>query len=216
MCSVVTARRLNCSLACGILTPQQRTEPESPALWSRSLTTGPPGKSKKSFLIRVHHSSLGIEPSNPFFWKPLDSASIRHGPFCSWVGFSGCLLPVLTAQSLLIHYELSQFLLVSAGNDFSSNTLFKILCISSDSDTGLLGGAKVTFTVIFEAGLFLCWVINQATVGQCSFVSWESLADSASNCPMILSVTLQLYAGFGPWPQASFYFENLICYGHWA
>jgi len=99
MCSVVTARRLNCSLACGILTPQKRTEPESPALWSRSLTTGPPGKSKKSFLIRVHHSSLGIEPSNPFFWKPLDSAPIRNGPFCSWVGFSVCLLPMLGHKS---------------------------------------------------------------------------------------------------------------------
>lgn len=78
---------------------------------------------------------------------------------------------MLTAQSLFIHYELSRFLLVSAGNDFTGNTLFKILWISSDSDTGLLGGAKVTFTVIFEAGLFLCWVINQAAVGQCSFVS---------------------------------------------
>ena len=174
MCSVVTARRLNCSLACGILTPQPRTEPKSPALWSRSLTAGPPGKPKKSFLIRVHHFSLGIEPSNPFFWKPLDSAPIRNGPFCSWVGFSVCLLPLLTAQSLFIHYELSRFLLASAGNDFASNTPFKIWWISSDSDTGLLGGAKVIFTVIFEAGLFLCWVISQAVVGQCSFVSWKS------------------------------------------
>ena len=77
----------------------------------------------------------------------------------------------LTAQRLFIRYELSRLLLVSAGNDFASNTLFKILWISSDSDTGLLSGAKVTFTVIFEADLFLCWVISQAAVGQCSFVS---------------------------------------------
>ena len=41
----VVACRLNCSIACGILVPQPGIEPASPALQSRFLTTGPPGKS---------------------------------------------------------------------------------------------------------------------------------------------------------------------------
>ena len=43
--SVVEARRLRCSEACGILVPRPRIEPESPALGGRFLITGPPGES---------------------------------------------------------------------------------------------------------------------------------------------------------------------------
>ena len=43
--SVVAVLRLNCSAVCGILVPQPGTEPASPALQGRFLTTGPPGKS---------------------------------------------------------------------------------------------------------------------------------------------------------------------------
>ena len=39
------ACRLSCSIACGILVPQPGIEPASPALQSRFLTTGLPGKS---------------------------------------------------------------------------------------------------------------------------------------------------------------------------
>ena len=43
--SVVEARGLRCSEACGILVPRPRIEPESPALEGRFLITGPPGES---------------------------------------------------------------------------------------------------------------------------------------------------------------------------
>ena len=45
--SVVTLGRLSCFKACGILVPWPGIEPTSPALQSRFLTTGPPGKSLK-------------------------------------------------------------------------------------------------------------------------------------------------------------------------
>lgn len=118
--------------------------------------------------------------------------SIRNGPFLQPNSFLS-LPPTyreMGAQRLLIHFELSLFLLVSADNAFASNTLFKILWISYDSDTGLLNGAKVTFTISFETGLFLFWIISQATGEQCSFVYWESLVGTASNHSTILSVTL--------------------------
>ena len=43
--SVVAASDLSCSVACGILVPQPGIKPAYPALKSRFLTTGPPGKS---------------------------------------------------------------------------------------------------------------------------------------------------------------------------
>ena len=43
--SLAVACRLSCSTACGILVPQPGIEPASPALQSRFLTSGPPGKS---------------------------------------------------------------------------------------------------------------------------------------------------------------------------
>ena len=43
--SVVVARGLGCPMACGMLVPQPGIKPMSPALESRFLTTGPPGKS---------------------------------------------------------------------------------------------------------------------------------------------------------------------------
>ena len=42
---LLAAHRLSCSMACGILVPWPGTEPMSPALPGRLLTTGPPGKS---------------------------------------------------------------------------------------------------------------------------------------------------------------------------
>ena len=42
---LVAEHRLSCSAACGILVPLPGTEPTSPALQGRCLTTGPPGKS---------------------------------------------------------------------------------------------------------------------------------------------------------------------------
>ena len=43
--SLVMARVLSCSVACGILVPQPGIEPMSPALQGGFLTTGPLGKS---------------------------------------------------------------------------------------------------------------------------------------------------------------------------
>ena len=43
--SVVGACGLSCPVACGILVPQPRIEPRSPALEGGFFTTGPPGKS---------------------------------------------------------------------------------------------------------------------------------------------------------------------------
>ena len=37
--------------ACGIIAPQPGIEPAPPALEGKVLTTGPPGKSQKSFII---------------------------------------------------------------------------------------------------------------------------------------------------------------------
>ena len=48
--SLVAALRLSCSLACGILVPQQRIKPVSPALQGRLLTSGPLGKSPENLL----------------------------------------------------------------------------------------------------------------------------------------------------------------------
>ena len=47
--SLLVAQRLSCPAARGILIPQPRIEPMSPALEDRFLTTGPPGKSPKNF-----------------------------------------------------------------------------------------------------------------------------------------------------------------------
>ena len=45
MGSVVAACRISCPAACGILVSQPETEPASPTLQGRFLTTGPSGKS---------------------------------------------------------------------------------------------------------------------------------------------------------------------------
>ena len=49
MSSVFAAFRLSFPMACGILVPQPGIEPVSPALESKFLTTGPPGKSLDLF-----------------------------------------------------------------------------------------------------------------------------------------------------------------------
>ena len=49
MGSVIVVCGLSCPEACGILVPQPGIEPESPALESEFLSTGPPGKSSDFF-----------------------------------------------------------------------------------------------------------------------------------------------------------------------
>ena len=49
--SVVVALGLSCPAACGILVSRSGIEPVSPALESRFLTTGPPGKSQHKLII---------------------------------------------------------------------------------------------------------------------------------------------------------------------
>ena len=52
MGSVVVARRLSCSVACGILVPQPGMEPSLPALEGGVLTTGSPGNSPTMGFLR--------------------------------------------------------------------------------------------------------------------------------------------------------------------
>ena len=49
--SCATRAQLSCSVACSILIPQAGVEPESPALQSESLTTGPAGKSQLPLVL---------------------------------------------------------------------------------------------------------------------------------------------------------------------
>ena len=59
--SVVVARGLSCSVACGILVPRPGIEPTSPALAGGSLTTASPGKSlNTTFLIVVPSEKVGL------------------------------------------------------------------------------------------------------------------------------------------------------------
>ena len=51
--SVVVVHRHSCPLACGILVPRPGIEPVSPALEGRYFTTGPPGNSPHTLLLRV-------------------------------------------------------------------------------------------------------------------------------------------------------------------
>ena len=54
---LVAARRISCSMACGILVPLPGIKPAPPALDGRFLTTGPPGTSpdmKFSSVIDLH------------------------------------------------------------------------------------------------------------------------------------------------------------------
>ena len=50
--SLVVAHRLSCPETCGILVPQPRNKPWSPALASGFLTTGPLGKFPKLLIFR--------------------------------------------------------------------------------------------------------------------------------------------------------------------
>ena len=52
MGSVVVVLELSCPRACGISAPRTGIKLESPALQGRFLTTGPPGKSLKSELLK--------------------------------------------------------------------------------------------------------------------------------------------------------------------
>ena len=67
--SVVTVHRLSCSAECGILVPRPGIEPLSLALQSGFLTTGPPGKSSKSF-SKANHPQL-IRARSHFFLDTL-------------------------------------------------------------------------------------------------------------------------------------------------
>ena len=61
MGSLVMARGLSCSRACGIKVPQPGIEPAAPALPSGFLATGPPGK--------THLEAFKLAISSP--WMPL-------------------------------------------------------------------------------------------------------------------------------------------------
>ena len=52
MDSLIAARRLHCSGACGILVPQPGIEPTPAALQERASPAGPPGKSSPDILIK--------------------------------------------------------------------------------------------------------------------------------------------------------------------
>ena len=71
--SVVVAHRLSCLTACEIFIPGPGTEPLSPALASRFLTSGPPGKfhDGKFFLLCILPQKNPQNPQNkmlPLFW----------------------------------------------------------------------------------------------------------------------------------------------------
>ena len=68
--------KLTCPVACGILVPQPRTSPVSPALEGRFLTTRLPGK---SLLLMVYGYS---QVSANFFFKESGSKYFQlHGPY---------------------------------------------------------------------------------------------------------------------------------------
>ena len=83
-----TRAQLICSVACGILIPQPGVEPESPALQSESLTTGPAGKSQLllflnySFTLRhTSRLSAGDEEVSTLTLLPLIPLTISCVPF---------------------------------------------------------------------------------------------------------------------------------------
>ena len=70
--SLTVVRQLSCSTTCGILVPQPGIKPVSPALESRFLTTGPPGKSLHCFcycsFILISKGIYLPNLSSRFFW----------------------------------------------------------------------------------------------------------------------------------------------------
>ena len=77
--AVGPAHRLSCSTACGILVIQSGTEPKSPALQSRFLTTEPPGKSLKHVFTEAllyllsPHGQKGLAGYSPEGRQELDT-----------------------------------------------------------------------------------------------------------------------------------------------
>ena len=75
-CKVFSCGTRCCPVACGILVPQPRIEPVSPALEGRFLTTGLPGK---SLLLMAYGYS---QVSASFFFKESGSKYFQlHGPY---------------------------------------------------------------------------------------------------------------------------------------
>ena len=71
--SLVAVVRLSCSLACGILVPQQGFKPVCPALQGRLLTSGPPGKSPEYLL------NATIDKAKYFY--PRSASQVLFCPF---------------------------------------------------------------------------------------------------------------------------------------
>ena len=65
-CSAVVVHGLSGSVACGILVPQPRVKPMSPALQGRFLTTGPPEKSQQieTELLMYRGSTKTMRPKD--------------------------------------------------------------------------------------------------------------------------------------------------------
>ena len=67
MGSSLRTLRLSCFTACGILAPRPGIEPTTPALQGQFLTTGPPGKSQKVWILMLTWSRIF------FFWQEQNS-----------------------------------------------------------------------------------------------------------------------------------------------
>ena len=83
--------KLSCPVACGILVLQSRTDPVSPALEGRFLTTGLPGK---PLLLMVYGYS---QVSANFFFKESGSKYFQlHGPYDRYPKYSVAATKVAT------------------------------------------------------------------------------------------------------------------------
>ena len=92
-------------MACGILVPQPRIEPESPALQGRFLTPGPPGKPHKIYQnvsVTGYHVTFNPRtPSKPSIHPfPLLPESNRHPPPLCLCTFISYMITLLFSKSL--------------------------------------------------------------------------------------------------------------------
>ena len=109
--SLAIARRLSCSMACGLLVPPPGIERVFPALEGRFLTTGQPGKSLHRFLIKIEIEIKSIhcncwyitylpvnpQPFSPYFlFLPLSTSSffppLSFLQYISWIMAGFCCL----------------------------------------------------------------------------------------------------------------------------
>ena len=126
--SVVAARRLSCSAACGILVCHQGIEPECLALPGRFLTTGLPGKSLPwGFYICIYVNTYNIKiyflyVLNCWFLHVTCVSNSLHlySPLLIIAGFDTIFVcgwfPALTVCELLpVSFPICNFLVSSCG-----------------------------------------------------------------------------------------------------